>query len=666
MQGFSIDPDEASLSVPATVTLPYNPANFGTTDGIPLEGFLGVYFLQTSTGSLQFLNTYSINTTNHILTASLPHFSGWIMANAARICPPTGEPGCPSSYSPTSQSLLPPAVMVHGFQLPGLGDESTWGNLRTLLGQIDSGNVGRIDAWRFDWDSKSMRFEDSAPFLGQALLQVEAAQKSPPPTGVNVVAHSFGGILVRTYLEALSGPPYGVNGLMTLGTPHTGIGGNLSTWEANFCANQARFDDLDWPTCFEVATGQCPLHGGTTGECPPGEFQLTGEGKFLLNLNTHSLPNLQGSASPSYEHIKGKRLFGTTLALDDGLITLAGAQLCSKSPFNVCTGADVQEDEIPGLCHSPTLLGNTCAITDNVAMAQVNNTSHPLWQQICQFLGCGPAINVTVSNPTGGTVKSDVGGINCGATCSAVYAGSPTTTSPTIVTLTATPASGYTFSGWSGSGASAGSCTTQLTCQITIGNDYQTLTGSLFKGYPVTATFVSNANTCPAQSICGSVLDEETGTVKLVGIVIELRDGNGNVIQTRVTDGSGNYTFSNSAIASYYVDVAVLSGEVSNPLRIKTIPGSQANFTVSFVPALLTITSPANAFVLLTGQEYTGPIPCHGAGCPYSISGTAPGPISVPAGTLWLTCYILPSYIQTPSNKVQFLAQAKLSMPCPQ
>jgi hypothetical protein len=43
-----------------------------------------------------------------------------------------------------------------------------------------------------------------------------------------------------------------------------------------------------------------------------------------------------------------------------------------------------------------------------------------------------------------GTVTSNPAGINCGADCSEVYA------SGTVVTLTATPAAGSSFTGWSG------------------------------------------------------------------------------------------------------------------------------------------------------------------------------------------------------------------------
>ncbi len=60
------------------------------------------------------------------------------------------------------------------------------------------------------------------------------------------------------------------------------------------------------------------------------------------------------------------------------------------------------------------------------------------------------ALTVTRSGSGSGAVTSSPAGIDCGATCSASLSGS--------ATLTATPASGSTFAGWSGDCTGTGSC----------------------------------------------------------------------------------------------------------------------------------------------------------------------------------------------------------------
>jgi hypothetical protein len=66
--------------------------------------------------------------------------------------------------------------------------------------------------------------------------------------------------------------------------------------------------------------------------------------------------------------------------------------------------------------------------------------------------GTNPTLSVVVSPPAGGSVTSSPAGIACEPTCSRAYA------SGTPVTLTATPAAGYVFTGWSG--VCSGSSTT--------------------------------------------------------------------------------------------------------------------------------------------------------------------------------------------------------------
>src|SRR2546425_4689338 len=67
------------------------------------------------------------------------------------------------------------------------------------------------------------------------------------------------------------------------------------------------------------------------------------------------------------------------------------------------------------------------------------------------------ALTVTKTGSGSGTLTSSPAGIDCGATCSASFAGG------TQMTLTATSASGSVFSGWSGAG-----CSGTGTCVVTM------------------------------------------------------------------------------------------------------------------------------------------------------------------------------------------------------
>src|SRR3990170_3323449 len=72
-------------------------------------------------------------------------------------------------------------------------------------------------------------------------------------------------------------------------------------------------------------------------------------------------------------------------------------------------------------------------------------------------------LTVTKAGTGSGTVTSTPAGISCGTDCSEPYA------SGTAVTLTATPAAGSTFSGWSGGGCGGtASCTVTLTANTSV------------------------------------------------------------------------------------------------------------------------------------------------------------------------------------------------------
>ena len=82
--------------------------------------------------------------------------------------------------------------------------------------------------------------------------------------------------------------------------------------------------------------------------------------------------------------------------------------------------------------------------------------------EACSTTPADSALTVVRSGTGSGSVNSTPSGISCGTDCSEPY------TIGTTVTLTAAPAAGSTFSGWSGACAGKGTCTVILTADTTV------------------------------------------------------------------------------------------------------------------------------------------------------------------------------------------------------
>jgi hypothetical protein len=117
-----------------------------------------------------------------------------------------------------------------------------------------------------------------------------------------------------------------------------------------------------------------------------------------------------------------------------------------------------------------------------------------------KFPSCTPpqAFTLTVSKSGSGigTITSADGGIVCGATCFASY------TSGTVITLTANPAAGSLFAGWSGGGCSGtGTCMVTVNADTTVTATFlQTFTLTVAKSGPGTGTVTS----ADGKIICGA------------------------------------------------------------------------------------------------------------------------------------------------------------------
>jgi uncharacterized repeat protein (TIGR02543 family) len=105
--------------------------------------------------------------------------------------------------------------------------------------------------------------------------------------------------------------------------------------------------------------------------------------------------------------------------------------------------------------------GDVSGTTNPVTIQISRNTS-----VVASFSQITYALSVTKSGSGSGTITASPAGISCGSTCTASYVGG------TVVTLTATPASGSTFGGWSGSCSGTSTCSVTMSAARSVGASF--------------------------------------------------------------------------------------------------------------------------------------------------------------------------------------------------
>src|SRR5206468_2330162 len=128
------------------------------------------------------------------------------------------------------------------------------------------------------------------------------------------------------------------------------------------------------------------------------------------------------------------------------------------------TGTFAQIGTVGPNVTSYTDTGATSAITYCYRVAAFNAAGNSAYSsEACGTTPQSFGLAVVKAGTGSGTVTSTPAGITCGTSCSGTYA------SGTTVTLTATPATGSTFSGWSGGGCTGtGPCTVTLNATTTV------------------------------------------------------------------------------------------------------------------------------------------------------------------------------------------------------
>ncbi|HWI51750.1 MAG TPA: S-layer homology domain-containing protein [Symbiobacteriaceae bacterium] len=244
---------------------------------------------------------------------------------------------------------------------------------------------------------------------------------------------------------------------------------------------------------------------------------------------------------------------------------------------------------------------------------------------------------LTVNQPVNGTVTT-ADGINCGASCSKVYA--PGTT----VTLTATPGAEYTFAGWGGACGGTG------TCSVTIDSNRTVSAMFTIKSYNLTVNVIGagtvtsgpegincSGGSCSASFTSGTVVT----LTAAAGANAEFAAWNGD----GTTTGAGIRSVTMTSAKS--VDALFVGTQASQTITVTTPAPANATYGSSF-PVAATATS--NLPVIITAS----------GACAITSNGTGSATVTMTSGVGTCTVhYNQPgngSYTQAPEVTSNTLA----------
>ena len=141
-----------------------------------------------------------------------------------------------------------------------------------------------------------------------------------------------------------------------------------------------------------------------------------------------------------------------------GTVSGGGLACGATCSITVTHGTVLSVTSAPGPLSTFAGWGGACSGTAACALTITANTSIT-----ASFVLDDVTLFVSKGGTGSGTVTSSSPGINCGADCQETY------TAGQMTTLTATPATGSTFTGWSGAGCTGtGPCTVTMTAATTV------------------------------------------------------------------------------------------------------------------------------------------------------------------------------------------------------
>jgi hypothetical protein len=197
--------------------------------------------------------------------------------------------------------------------------------------------------------------------------------------------------------------------------------------------------------------------------------------------------------------------------------------------------------------------------TPDIAVLDLQNS-------ILVLLNQGPALSVTLSGSGSGSVTSSPAGINCPAACSANFR-----KVGTMVTLTATPASGSRFVGWSGACSGAG------TCVVTM-SQAESVTATFTQVFALSVTVVGGGTvtSSPAGINCPGTCTASFNSGTLVTLTATPAAGSSFTGWSGACTGTGSCTIimnvANSVTATFGLLASSLTVSVTGSGRVTSSP----------------------------------------------------------------------------------------------
>ncbi|MUH52218.1 MAG: hypothetical protein F2789_13520, partial [Actinobacteria bacterium] len=256
----------------------------------------------------------------------------------------------------------------------------------------------------------------------------------------------------------------------------------------------------------------------------------------------------------------------------------------------------VQDSAVYPACTTPFALNSSAPISALINNASVGNVFKG-WYGPCRvysYWNCSVSMSaaqtltamfatptskvLSVSTTGTGTVTSNIGGVNCGATCQVAY--EPAST----VVLTATPGNGQSFMGWSGDCSGISTCTVPMGGNHLVGAAFGTATSKLLSvAFSGTGTGTITSSTGGIQCVANPapVITSFTPTSGAAGTAVTIT-GTGIAAATSV--GFNGIVAAYSVASVNSITAVVPTGATTGSISVATAGGealSAGSFTIS-------------------------------------------------------------------------------------